>query len=213
MINSMNNRRINWVWAFMCVFFSCTLMAQTELFRYTNDEGNTVIGYTIPSQFIARGYEVITPSGKVIRQVAAAPTGEEIEKQKLRNEIRQVYSELKKRYNNQDDLERVKLRKLQAIKTKISVNESTIVNLKRDIEDMISKAAAKERAGRQVPKALSEKIIKAQAKLKRSEAMLVTRNEQYQNTEKQFDSDIAIFSQGRQMEFNSQMPSEQTSTE
>ena len=40
-----------------------------ELYRYTNEEGSVVVGYQIPPQYVAGGYEVLNDEGVVVRVV------------------------------------------------------------------------------------------------------------------------------------------------
>ena len=52
-----------------------------EMYRYTNAQGITVIDRQgVPSEFIAKGYEVLNEQGRVVRVVPPAPTAEEMQK-------------------------------------------------------------------------------------------------------------------------------------
>ena len=41
---------------------AATPAAAADLYRYINDEGNVVVDYTVPPEFVSRGYEVLNLS-------------------------------------------------------------------------------------------------------------------------------------------------------
>ena len=40
-----------------------------ELYRYTNDQGNMVVDYQVPPQYVPNGYEILNEKGMVIEVV------------------------------------------------------------------------------------------------------------------------------------------------
>jgi hypothetical protein len=46
-------------------------------YRYTNDQGVRVLSQSIPPRYVPNGYEVISRTGRVLKVVEPAPSGEE----------------------------------------------------------------------------------------------------------------------------------------
>ena len=57
--------------AFLIVISGANAYAR-DMYRYTNDQGNTVVDYKVPPEFAARGYEVLNEKGAVIEVVPRA---------------------------------------------------------------------------------------------------------------------------------------------
>ena len=55
--------------------------AERTYYRYTNEEGNTVLNHTLPPEFAQKGYEVVTASGHVVKVVEAVPDQSELNRQ------------------------------------------------------------------------------------------------------------------------------------
>ena len=47
-----------------------------ELYRYYNADGNMVVDYQVPAEYIAGGYEVLNDEGVVIKLIPAVLTEE-----------------------------------------------------------------------------------------------------------------------------------------
>ncbi len=48
-----------------------------NLYRYTNDRGNTVVDYQVPAEYVAKGYEVLNEDGVVVKVVPRTLTEDE----------------------------------------------------------------------------------------------------------------------------------------
>lgn len=175
---------------------SLSVFASGNLVRYTNDKGNVVIDYTIPAQYVPRGYEVITPSGKVVDVIPPALTPDEIAKQKALDKLRDNYLSLRKRYSNKDDILSAKERKLNNVNAKILVVEANITSANTAIELLITDAAKQERLGRTVSPLTLDKLTAARKELAAAEAILAARQQELVDIKKTYDAQYKRFIEG-----------------
>lgn len=142
-----------------------------EVYRYEDENGNTVIGNTLPGKVKDRGYEILNEQGRVIEKVPPAPTAEEIaERERLEareRQRRQKEKERRKRderllrqYSTPDDAVRALQRKLRERFSTIKLKLGNINSLNNQIAEEQSRAADMERSGREVPDSLHKKMDK-----------------------------------------------------
>lgn len=134
----------------------------TELYRYVNDKGVTVLDRSVPPQFVSRGYEVLDKDGRVKQVVPAAPSPEE------RRAMRQAEQEQQRQrsadetllrlYSSLADLDRAHLRQIQQIETLIATAEAGLLTLQSQRDELQGRAASQERAGRQVDAQLLQQL-------------------------------------------------------
>lgn len=184
------------VFCFFIFLTSLSVFANGNLVRYTNDKGNVVIDYTIPAEYVARGYEIITSSGKVIDVIPPALTPDEIAKQKALNELRESYLNLRKRYSHKNDILAAKERKLNNVNAKILVIETSIASANTAIELLITDAAKQERLGRKVSPLTLDKLTTARKELAAAEEILATRQQELINIEKTYSAQYQRFIEG-----------------
>ena len=145
---------------------------QDEVFyRYKNEQGVRVISSQIPAKYISKGYDVISQEGKLIQRVAPEPSAQEKEKiQKQRAEQQQLAkwdAELLRRYSHPDDIKDAKQRKLAQNRNDLGIIRRNIEKIEEEINQYQGRAAADERAGREISKdtlAVIEQLKRQQAK-------------------------------------------------
>lgn len=125
-----------------------------DLYRYVNDRGITVLDRGVPPQFVSKGYEVLDADGRIKLVVPAALTPEEREAVRLaeREQDRQRSEDqtLLRLYSSVADLDRAQARKIQQIEGLIATHNNGLLSLKTQREELQSRAAVQERAGRKV---------------------------------------------------------------
>lgn len=146
-------------WTLCSALWSSSLLAATEMYRYIDERGVTVIDRLgVPPEHVARGYEVLNEQGRVIRVVPPAPSAEE--RQRLAEEKAKASSDaqLLRIYSEVSDVDRARDRKLAELDGAIRVAESNLQSLRAQQGSLQAKAAEFERAGRQVPEHLLVQI-------------------------------------------------------
>jgi hypothetical protein len=177
-----------------------------ELYRYTNEEGNTVIDYRVPDQYIANGYEVLSEDGVVLRVVPRELTDEEkaawanqaAENRAAevdRERLRQWDESLLLRYSSTEDIEDARNRALRDLRIRLSILKSNKRSLKLQIENHQRQAADLERSGLAVPPQLTEAISDAQSQIRVTERSIVEREREIDKVSTSFQRDIDRFVQ------------------
>lgn len=171
--------------------------AERVYYRYTNDEGVQVLEDRIPPRYVSGGYEVVSLNGRVLRTVPPAPTEEEaqrIQEQQQAQEERESYNrELRRRYSTVRDIRDAKRRNLAELQGNITMLESNLSNVRLQIRDLESRAAARERSGREVSDSIIENLETLEREVVEIQAQIEQREEEYEQVEAKFDQDVERF--------------------
>src|SRR5690554_713492 len=81
---------------------------QATMYRYTDQDGQLVIGTTIAQQGTKRGYEILSDNGRVVNTIPRALTAEEIP---AREAARQAEQERQRQLEAQQELGRQLLKR------------------------------------------------------------------------------------------------------
>src|SRR3990167_2949902 len=122
-------------WLLACV--GASFAAPGTLYRYKDEQVNVVLNSTIPSEFVAKGYEVLNAQGRVIEKVPPALTQEQRaqrDAEKLRQEAEAEArkqqeiqdKEPKLLYSHPDDIVRILQRRIQDAQAVIQLRRSQI---------------------------------------------------------------------------------------
>jgi hypothetical protein len=131
----------------------------TELYRYTDDQGVTVLGRQgVPPEFIGKGYEVLNDQGRVIRVIPPAPNAEEMQRLLTDKARANSDAQLLRLYSTPEDIDRARDRKLAELDGLIGVARSNLQSARLQQDNLQSQAADHERAGRAVPEHLLAQI-------------------------------------------------------
>ena len=185
--------------------FSLPVQGEEKTFyRYVNEKGVKVIVDTLPPEAAPLGYDIITLTGRLIKHVPRQLTAEELaDKSSELYQQRQQEQEQKRleewdnslmlRYSTTADIEAAKTRALDSIKVRVGILKSNRVSVKSEIEREQARAADIERRGRQVPKAIIDKIAILQGEIEGIEQAIAQREEEVAAMAASFDRDIERF--------------------
>lgn len=129
-----------------------------KLYRYTNEHGVQVLDDQVPPRYVAGGYEVLTPTGRVLEVVEPELTGRQLAEKERREAREAADLQLLKRYNSVADIESARKRKLAIVQQDMAILRSNIASLNRQIEGEESTAARTQRNGGTVAPELLERI-------------------------------------------------------
>lgn len=178
-------------------FLPATLVAQGQYYRFVNDEGVKVIANSIPPEHVPKGYEILNAAGQVIEVVPPAPKEEELERVAQEQELLEQYRVLARRYSAVKDILAARDRRLALLNADIQVLRSNINNLNNQIDDLMSKAANYERAGKKVPQHLFDNLAKVRSELASTEDKLQKRLNEHDIIFEEFEEDVRLFKEGR----------------
>ena len=171
--------------------------AQASMYRYKDENGQTVISSTIPQEATKRGYEILGNNGRVVERVAPAPTAEEIaareaekERQRQAELQRQEDQKLLQRYSHPNQAVRAMHRKIAEMEGIIQLKRGNISVIASQLDSEQGRAADMERAGQEVPDTSLEKIRRLESQINDIEREIAGQREQIQAMKDEFMADI-----------------------
>ena len=192
-----------------------------ELYRYTNDEGNPVIDYQVPPEYVKKGYEVLNDEGVVVRVVPRELTEEERKEADARKRLeaealaeqqrlREWDEALLLRYSTIEDIEAAQERALRNLRIRVSILKSNKRSLKQQVENYQAQAAEMERMGKQVDEARLQAIADLQSEIAITDRAIADRDEEITAVQAAYEADIERFKVLQEMvEFRRNMMAQQ----
>jgi hypothetical protein len=126
----------------------------TIFYKYINAKGVNVVSSRIPSEYVKKGYDIISSDGRLIQRIPPELSAEEkvrliAETERLKK-IKDRDTLLLRRYSRPDDIEASKQRKLSQIENRVWLIDRNIEKLNSKIDLYQSLAAEDERAGKKI---------------------------------------------------------------
>lgn len=153
--------------------------AGDKFYRYRNQSGQTVIDFTVPPEFADKGYEVLSPGGRVIERV---PPRQEVEDAASPEEVaaRQREDEfLLRSYSTTAEIERTRDRRLQLVRQEIQILENNIEEYRQRRETFLQRAANYQRSGQETPEVIKRVLEDLDAQEARAEKALAERQQEH----------------------------------
>lgn len=198
LLNCALSARVSAVLMMVCVSIaSHGVLAQGKLYRYVNDEGTKVISSSIPPRYVGKGYEVLSPNGRVMQVIPPEPSPEDREKADQEKALLAEFEVLSRRYSSTKDIEAARDRRLASLDTNISILRGNISNLNSQIEALMSNAATYERAGKTVPPHIFTSIDELKSEVRSAEEVLVERRAEHQEIFDKFADDVETYLKGK----------------
>lgn len=183
MANLINNGKFSWC-LMLALFYSVAMVAEaSDLFRYRNSEGNLVIDHQVPPEYIAKGYDVLSSTGRVVETVPphqpeedavstsdAASRADQLEEDQL----------LLRSYSDVSEIEAAGERRLAQLAREIEIIESNRAKNEEQLERARARAARYQLAGEKLPVALLERMQEITKLAGEAQQMLSFRNQEYE---------------------------------
>lgn len=184
-----------WVWYPVITFLlggTASVAGASELYRYVNDKGVTVLDRSVPPQYVGRGYEVLDMDGRVKQVVPAALSREERQAARdadlQQQRQRSADETLVKLYSSVADLDRAHSRQIQQIEGLIASAKGGLQTLRSQRDEVQAQAASQERAGREVSPQLLQRLETIQAERSRLERQIAKHREEIASVNTAFAS-------------------------
>ena len=196
--------------SFAVLCFALALNAQADnnvgqyLYRYVNDAGVTVINYSIPPEYVHKGYEILNRDGSVYKVVPKVMTEEEMADRSTAayqarveaeeaERLRKWDESLLLRYSSIEDIEAARDRALSELKIRISILRSNVRSLQSQVESNQRRAADAERRGGNVPVEVVAAIDGLQSEIVETERAIKDRQREMEVVDQGFQRDIDRF--------------------
>jgi chromosome segregation ATPase len=130
------------------------------LYRYHNAEGSLVIDYSIPPEYAEQGYDIISPSGTLIKRVPSRADMNKMGRDEIeaRKEQEKQDAYILATYRTLTDVEMARRRKLESIQREIDILKTNLTDALRRQEELKDKAATYQASGRQAPESIVKVI-------------------------------------------------------
>src|SRR6056297_3833170 len=171
----------------LCALLALPSLTQArEMYRYVNEDGNSVIGYQVPPEQVARGYEVLNEKGVLIDVVppslddeARASMDAQQRRQSAaeaeRKRLQKWDESLLLRYSTIEDIEAARDRALRDLRIRVSILKGKQRSLKQQVENYQAEAADQERRGERANSAHLEAIEDLRREMVQAERSMVER--------------------------------------
>ncbi len=167
------------------------------LYRYINDKGYQEIGYTIPPHLVAKGYDIIDQTGRLIERVPPQLSDEEFRQQEARNhriaQCEDARQRVQRRYERLEDIDDAERQfeaqseeSLQNARANLEYSESELSKLQEQ-------AAVRERAGRAIDRKLHDAMQESQQNVANHQKRIQQIEAQKDTKANEFDEERRIF--------------------
>ncbi len=173
-----------------CVLLSP--LAQAEVYRYTDENGVTVLSHQgVTPHAIRQGYEILNDQGRVIRVVPPPPTAAELQQRKHQQEREAADKRLLELYSSVRDLDIAREHRLRTLDAFVTVVAGNLELARQQISNHEQKIAQQERAGRKPDPELLRQLEQLKKDRQRLESELERRNRLRAQTDNEFASERA----------------------
>jgi len=189
----------------LCALLVLPLPADSrEMYRYVNEEGNHVVGYQVPPEQVALGYEVLNEKGVLIDVVPPVLDDEaradmdaqrrrESAAEAERKRLQKWDESLLLRYSTIEDIEAARDRALRDLRIRVSILKGKQRSLKQQVENYQAEAADQERRGATVEESHLQAISDVQAEISATERSIADRQREIAAVEADYQRDIDRF--------------------
>jgi chromosome segregation ATPase len=167
------------------------------MYRYTDENGQVVIGSSVPQEATQRGYDILNNNGRVVTIIAPAPTEQELaersaeqQRQDALDVQREQDRKLLKRFSHPDQARSAMNRKVRELEGLIRLKKGNITVISGQLNAEQSRAADLERSGRQIPEATLEKMRRLETQILDIEQEIKTQTQDIQTQQDIYEIDI-----------------------
>ncbi len=175
--------------------------AGKHLYRWTDDQGNVHYSDQVPADQARPAKAILNERGMTVDQIEAAKTAQQIaeEKRKQREQQEQQRREkeqlaydrmLLNTFHSETDIVHARDSRILAVENLIHVSQNAIDHLEQQQHELVKQAAQAERAGRTVPKAVSEEILKVRRQIRDANRYIEEKRGEQAEIRKQYEQDI-----------------------
>lgn len=185
-----------------CLLLSAVLAAEVLAagfsYRYRDDAGNMRMGYSVPPEFVANGYEVLNERGMVVdvvlpQSVLDERAGKMLAEAEARHqqELQSTKDEaLLRFYSSPADVERVRERKLGEFDTFVEIQKANILTNRKRLAELQSQAADIELSGQTVPEKILSTLDTLEHKISDAMQSIELKNQEKERVWLAFELDI-----------------------
>ena len=182
--------------------------AEAAIKCWTNKEGVRECGNAVPPEFAQQAHEEKSASGMTIKRTERSKTPEEIaaaraEQEALAKKQAEIAAIAHKQaaadkvllatFSSEDDLVLARDGQMANVESQKKLAESRITKLQKSLDQLISKAADRERRGQRVPSEISKEIANLRGEIADQKNFIVAKDTDALKLKGKFEADLARF--------------------
>jgi len=186
--------------------------AAQKLYKWVDDQGRVHYGDKVPPEYADQDREILNQRGVAVGREQGAETPaaaqarlEQEQQAKVAAEQAQRDRMLLQTYQNVEEIELLRARRLDLIDAQLTINEQSLANLKKRHADQLKQAqryAPRNSAANAppLPEGLAADLERSQSDIRVQEGNLTKKRSERAAVDQQFDADVARFKQLRRIE-------------
>lgn len=187
---------IGWRWLAGCLMGTAVaamalsaapVVAAETLYRYRNADNVTVIGFSIPPEFALKGYDIITPKGKLIETV---PPVSDLASQDQKNQLREqqrLDKFILRSYSTVQDVNNARNRSLTLLSRELDILKTNIDEYRNRRSQLRKQAGSYQASGTAPPEAIEAVLADLRDQERNTRKMLADRQQQHEALAEKYD--------------------------
>ncbi len=185
-----------------CVVLLLSTTAYGKLYKWVDEDGKVHYSDKMPPDQIKHAHQELNEQGVVKEKVERALTpeerkakAEELRKQRELEEQKRLEAEriekerltLLKSYSNAEQILHLKNERISALHRNIELAEENLTIQHKNLDDMLKRAADKERSGEVVSEMFLEQIEQTRVQIENQKTFIQDKNAEISTTEEKYD--------------------------
>ena len=179
--------------------------AAQKLYKWVDENGQVHYGDKIPPEYANQDREVLNKQGLAVGHEEGAETAEEARARQEREKQAKAAQEQAQRdrmllatYQNVDEIELLRARRLDQIDAQLTIQEQSLANLEARHAEQVKRASRYQPANKDprappMPEGMAEDIARAESDIRTQQLNLDKRRKERTALNQQFDADVARF--------------------
>lgn len=179
--------------------------AAQKVYKWVDENGQVHYGDKIPPEYANQDREVLNKQGLSVGREEGAETAEEARARQEREKQAKAAEEQAQRdrmllatYQNVDEIEMLRARRLDQIDAQLTIQEQSLANLKARHAEQVKRASRYQPANQDpkappMPEGMAEDIARAESDIRTQQLNLDKRRKERTTLNQQFDADVARF--------------------
>lgn len=173
-------------------------------YRWKDAQGNLHFDDALPNEALQFGYDIISPSGIVVRRVAAPKTDAQLKADAIADAQRkaaeaqaakqaQTDAQMLAAYPNEAELQSAQKAQLGMIDQYIESTRISLQSQEKSLTEMLAHAADLDRTGKPVPPALRTQIEALRSNVEKQKAYIAGKQQEKIDSAKKFETELAHY--------------------
>ena len=179
--------------------------AAQKVYKWVDENGQVHYGDKVPPEYANQDREVLNKQGLAVGREEGAETAEEARARQEREKQAKAAEEQAQRdrmllatYQNVDEIELLRARRLDQIDAQLTIQEQSLTNLKARHAEQVKRASRYQPANKDpkappMPEGMAEDIARAESDIRTQQLNLDKRRKERTALNQQFDADVARF--------------------